>query len=355
MLLVAGGLRKQTYLALNSSKTDEAGLYFHTRTYSNLRKMLWVKMSKNTHFSHSVIHSGSSIPTAFWAALENVPDAAVIGAPKAGSTFLRELLTQVPGITALPEDNYLTQTERPDAAVFNARMQVGKIQPEDRLIVHANTYMLAPPILTKHLQLNPNFKAMLVVRNPVERAFSHYLMDRSKGLAVNFQQAFEGPTGARYREYGSYSHHIENLWSILGKERLHVIFFEDIKRDPKGTLLEVLEFLGHAAPPVFVEAAFGGENDWKMNAQRRRLTGSADTSRLSVAVPVPLRPLVRKLFRRMLGLAGRMTKELKPTLSAQERSTLEEFYATETAVLEALLGRPAPSDWPSAAHKSVHV
>ncbi len=95
-------------------------------------------------------------------------------------------------------------------------------------------------------RINPEIRVVLLVRDPVDRVWSHLRMQqRSEGGRINFERMFSAP-GARdiYLEYTDYAGAIPRWSAGVGPDRLRVIVFDRVREDPAGVLSEVLDHIG---------------------------------------------------------------------------------------------------------------
>lgn len=145
-------------------------------------------------------------------------DAVLIGVPKSGSTTLAEWLQGHPGVAMarIKEPNFYASELDPqtfseaflrvspdagpgywaqsDPLPFRHQAYVRRAQDYDRLWSDANpnalrmeastSYFWSPSAARDLPAANPGVTAILVLRNPVDRAFSHYRMARKYGLAT---------------------------------------------------------------------------------------------------------------------------------------------------------------------------
>jgi hypothetical protein len=97
--------------------------------------------------------------------------------------------------------------------------------------------------------LKPDIKAILMIRNPVDRAWSHAKKDlaRNRGRKLEdvpeseFERFFADPY---QRNCGRYSENIDNWLAYLQPRHLLVALFDDIDARPEALLLAVMSFLG---------------------------------------------------------------------------------------------------------------
>lgn len=104
---------------------------------------------------------------------------------------------------------------------------------------------------------NPDLKLVVLLRNPIERAFSHWNMQRSRGREhLGFEEAVHGerdrarealPLQDRAHSYvdrGFYSVQLERLWGCFGRDRVLVLRSDALRTDPAPALDRITRFLG---------------------------------------------------------------------------------------------------------------
>jgi hypothetical protein len=103
---------------------------------------------------------------------------------------------------------------------------------------------------------NPAAKIIVVLRNPVDRAYSQYLMIRKWGLEdLPFMEACDREEGriiesrwARghygYLSRSKYSGQIENIFKYFNREQVFFVLFEDFVRDQKKEFAKIQDWLG---------------------------------------------------------------------------------------------------------------
>ncbi len=98
-------------------------------------------------------------------------------------------------------------------------------------------------------RLNPDIKALLMIRDPIERAWSHAKKDlvRNKGrkFADVSASEFEGFLADPYQlRCARYAEQIDNWSACLRPGHLLIGLFDDVDTRPEALLLEVMSFLG---------------------------------------------------------------------------------------------------------------
>jgi len=119
--------------------------------------------------------------------------------------------------------------------------------------------------------LLPEARLIVLLRDPVRRAYSHYWHERDKGReTLGFEAAIDAEparidaddarlargeieiSGAHqhfsYLARGRYAEQLERWLALFPREQLRVLRFEDLVRDPLGVLNDTLGFLG--LPPA---------------------------------------------------------------------------------------------------------
>jgi hypothetical protein len=196
-----------------------------------------------------------------------LPAAMIIGAMKSGTSSLHNYLTQHPGVIAplRKEVHYFDlqygKGERWYRANFGKAGQAG-------LNLDSSPYYLFHPLAPQRAHaLVPEAKLIVLLRDPVRRAYSHYWHERDKKRErLSFEDAVAaepervGDDEQRlargeieqshahqhctYLARGRYAEQLERWLRFYPRERLLVLQFEDLGRAPMVTLHRTLEYLG---------------------------------------------------------------------------------------------------------------
>ncbi len=109
--------------------------------------------------------------------------------------------------------------------------------------------MLKKEDIAKMYAMSPNAKLILMVRNPVDRAWSHYR--HTKRAEKNFQLENESPEDIiNFFESddqslrSDYMRTLENYSHVFPKEQILIGFYDAIIEDPSGLLLGITKFFG---------------------------------------------------------------------------------------------------------------
>jgi hypothetical protein len=193
--------------------------------------------------------------------MEIWPNFFIIGAMRAGTTSLYEYLKQIPEIYMSPvkELNYFSVNVNPTILFSkpiktkNEYLQLFKNVKNESVIGEASPSYLWDPMAAEliHKEI-PNAKIIIILRNPISRSFSHYLLLKSKGednllsFREEMQKGSENKNSdfsARIFEAGLYSKQVEKYLQKFGSEHVKIFIFEEFFKDINSSLKKVLEFL----------------------------------------------------------------------------------------------------------------
>ena len=103
---------------------------------------------------------------------------------------------------------------------------------------------------------NPSMKIIIILRNPVERAFSHWNMEVNRGLEMLiFKDALTQEHKRirevlpsqhyiySYQDRGYYSAQIREYWRFFGSKQTLVLKYDDLRDNPELVLRKVFGFL----------------------------------------------------------------------------------------------------------------
>ncbi len=246
-----------------------------------------------------------------------LPDFLIIGAQRAGTTSLYKYLAQHPAVgpVVLTKGAHYFDTNYQEGldwyrAFFPTRWRAARIERRlgTRMITGEGSpyYVFHPLVPRRVAETLPDVKLLLMLRDPVERAYSHYQHELARGFeTLPFEEAIdrepERLAGERDRmiadpTYNSfeYQHHsylargryIEQIlaWrELFPPEQLLILKMEEFFSQPDAGLARVLAFLGLPSwrPPAFE----------RYNARRYTQMGDEIRRRLVEHFAVPNREL----------------------------------------------------------------
>lgn len=142
----------------------------------------------------------------------------------------------------------------PDYSAYHAAF---RFRPSHKLIGEATPiYMYWHDAPRRIWEYNPNMKLVVVLRNPIDRAYSHWNMERSRNAEyLSFWDAIQSeqkrcrealPYQHRVYSYidrGYYLEQLRRLWRYFSKDNVLVLKNEYLKQQPNEALKEVYSFL----------------------------------------------------------------------------------------------------------------
>jgi len=114
----------------------------------------------------------------------------------------------------------------------------------DLLFDPTMTYIRSPWAPRRIARDNPEAKIILCLRNPIDRAFSHYWHEKKKGaIDFEFEEVLQNyDLYSSWLEPGFYAEHIERYLRYFDREQLLCLRFRTLKTDPKAFLTRILRF-----------------------------------------------------------------------------------------------------------------
>ena len=285
------------------------------------------------------------------------PDLFLVGAPKAGTTSLYRYLREHPDVYMSPvkepmyfsPDVFRSQRNRYVYGRDEAKyLSLFEGATHERRVGEASTHYLASPkapSLVKEFQ--PEARIVVMLRNPADLAYAWHDERVQKGIELirEFALALEDPDASRpYLEIARYGSQLERWVTAFGRERVHVIVFDDFVGDAARQYRAALEFLG-------VDAEFQPQSFAIHNAR-------SDKSRLVQVLHSSPGRMSGSLVRRVAGedrarAFSRQLRELRlfrlgidrPPLPEETRARLDSAYRAETAMAGELIGRDLVGLW----------
>lgn len=200
--------------------------------------------------------------------LKHKPDFIVIGAQKAGTTFLRSILMQHSDIY-MPQKPVEVHYFNRDISKMKAYEMLFKDVSEG-LIKGEKTpaYMHMSLKRIKNLKKQcPNIKLILILRNPVDRAWSQARMEtsdwnRKKIRDRDFIRLLWNILDLRNTERSNYVKALEKWLSVFDRKDLYIDFYDNLEENPQVFLKGIYTFLGAREyyPPTLTTRVFQGKH-----------------------------------------------------------------------------------------------
>ncbi len=193
-----------------------------------------------------------------------LPNFFIVGAPKAGTTSLYYYLKNHPEVFMSPikEPDFFSYKEIEAQNLYYKRKRVKDFKEyvglfrgvkNEKAIGEASvSYLFYPEVPLKIKELIPDARIVIILRNPFERAYSHYLMDYKLGyINIPFEHVVFKKTNAKladlyyqqYVELGFYYAQVKRYLDVFGKNKVLILFNEDLKNNPEQVMLTLFGFL----------------------------------------------------------------------------------------------------------------
>jgi Sulfotransferase family len=292
--------------------------------------------------------------------MARIPDVFIAGAPRCGTTSLHDLLGQHPDVYMSPAKEVhffgsdLHHRGRPPLSEAAYLANFAGARDERRVGEASTSYFYSERAAAEIREFSPDAHVILMLRNPVEMMYSLYNLYRVTGVEEHpsFEAALDAEPRRRegldlpdrpvlveglfYRQVARLSEHVGRFFETFGRERVHVIVFDDFVADVQSAYAGTLRFLE-------VDDGFRPEFRARNAATEPRIRGLHEfvlrppplVRRVGAAVvPHATRDAVSRGIRR-LNAVPRKPPPLDPAL----RRRLQQELAAEVAALGELLDR----------------
>jgi sulfotransferase family protein len=200
----------------------------------------------------------------------------------------------------------------------------------------ASTAYLKNPFCAERIaKFNPAMKIIAILREPVSRAFSHYLMYVRLGYEKDsfssvVDRELSGnksylPQGRQYLQQGYYADSISEYQRVFGKKNIKIYLNEELKNHPQELFYDAFHFLGvdTSFRPDVREKFNVNENVSMRGTVQNFIYRAGNKSGISKLLP----PFVQKKLRGELFLNDKL------------KAKLHELYRDDVIKLQSLAGK----------------
>jgi len=284
--------------------------------------------------------------------VEKWPNFFIVGAAKAGTTSLYNYLKNIPRIFMSPvkEPRYFSQI----VAINNPNrignkkkyLDLFKDIKDEKAIGEASPIYLLDPDSPKLIhQAVPNAKIIIILRDPIQRAYSHYLHNVRNGITnVSFMEMITNYLNSEDKENprlhllinsSLYSKRVQKYFDTFGSKQVKIIIFEEFVANTKQTINDIIKFL---------------EIDYELTETPTKTYNPFGESRNQLASSIISNKTVRKFAKRIISLPTRKKivrnifnkDSVKPEIGIEERKILEKIYKTDVKKIQSILDRSLP-------------
>ena len=289
-----------------------------------------------------------------------LPNFLIAGAAKSGTTALYHYLKQHPDVYMSPqkETNFFAfegqevsfrgpGDEGTSGSAITSRdayeRQFDAVAAESAIGEASPWYLYSPRAAANIRRHLPSAKLIVVLRNPVDRAFSSYLhVVRDGREDLGFEQGLLAEEDRissgweyiwHYRRAGFYAEQVERLLDLFDREQVRLYLYDDLERDLGSVLKDACSFLR-------VDPGFSFDTSLKPNTTgipKNRLLGRL------LFQPNPLKSAVKDLMPRRMRyeIGQKLGRRLlnKPELAEATRRRLLRDYDGDLLDLQGLIQR----------------
>jgi len=285
--------------------------------------------------------------------MEKWPNFFIVGAAKAGTSSLYAYLKNTEGVymSPLKETNYFSPTSAdlinmPRVKNKDDYLKLFRGVTDEKAIGEVSPIYLrdagSPELIKKTI---PNAKIIICLRNPVQRAFSHYLMHLRGGYATRtFSKALQNFINSKEKDDrfqqsiinpGFYFETTKRYVQLFGQSQVKIIIFEEFVKNQKEFFREILRFLDvDSEIPKNIGKVYNPYLETKNELARSIIRNKIIRKIAKNTLP---RKTSYSIMDKFLNKEGK-----KPELKSEEKTKLWKIYQSDIIKLEEFLNRSLP-------------
>lgn len=186
----------------------------------------------------------------------------IVGAPKAGTTSLHNSLALHAEIfmPEIKEPNFFSSVELMADNLYYKEKIISFLPEYEKLYAGSDkkikgdasvSYLFYPSTASNIFQYNPDARIIIILRQPVDRAISHYQMDKRLGFVNAPLEAIFADAGnnapSYFQQYfllGKYTEQVKRYLEVFPESQVKILLFEEVKSDFRKVIEDTLLFLG---------------------------------------------------------------------------------------------------------------
>jgi hypothetical protein len=287
----------------------------------------------------------------------------IIGAQKAGTTSLNKYLAQHPNIYThftqeFPMFASLQDCEKGIENNILQSVQKDNLKNPEKtsFIAKRVGLMYNKDMLLKLKELFPDCKIVVILRNPIERAFSAFKYCRKNGMEpyekfedaifVNDESRFRGnlkfKRNCDYIFRSSYLKPVQNIYGIFPSANIRIYLFEEIINDLNAPLNEMVSSLNLPQFEFDTNTNYNEGTNSKSDFFSK-FVASEKSDVLKKILPLEQRMKI-KLFLKNLNTDKNKTRRI--LMQESTRQYLTTIFSNEVKELEKTLNLPIKKYWP---------
>lgn len=278
----------------------------------------------------------------------------IVGAAKSGTTSFHSYLNQHPSIemSTVKETNFFSSEDvLNDDLYYNDAPLIKTIEEYNSLFfIKKNvkfygessvSYLFYPRVANRIKDYNDNSKVVIFLRNPIERSYSHFLMDYTAGyFSLSFKELLENPSlnEKAYQQsilQSLYFNQVKKFIDVFGLEKVKIIILEEYQFNNELIINELETFLGvfHFKNYSFTKMnSYSYSNNWIIKYFYRS-------------------QFVKRFFRKLLNkkkitlIKSIFLKSSKPNIDTDCEIFLKKLFKSDVVKLSNLLNKDLNSIW----------
>ena len=287
----------------------------------------------------------------------------IIGAQKAGTTSLYKYLAEHPEIF-MPEikENHFFCEERFYNKGEDFFHRYYSNYNNQKIIGGAYVHMLSSPEAPERVfAYNKNAKILLMLRNPIDRAYSAYHFALENGWessnvsfvdSLKLQQKrvhgnYTDKTDLSYFYSGLYYQHICNWLKFFPKESIYILLFDDLKENPEHALKQLFNYLG-VSDRVAINTNIAHNKSRGVKYKNLhyfiRNKESGVKRIMASVIPFKLRYVLRTKVRRAIDKVNITEKKYEP-LSDEQKKIVFKYFEEDVKLLSKFMNRDLYECW----------
>ncbi len=216
---------------------------------------------------------------------------------------------------------------------------------DEKIVGESSTYYLYDPDAAKLIhQKIPNAYILISLRDPVERVWSHNLIQKNSGRK---QDSFHEQINKELKNQidldkphirlkaGLYYDDVKRYLELFGRKQVKIIIMEEWTKNVKNTVNEITRFLG---------LNYIVNDDFDENAYH-----AYGVPRGQIVQSIVRNPKIKKIANSFFSQSSKESvknflfkKSTKPKMNEEDSAKLVKFYQDDVRKLEKLLGRKLP-------------
>ena len=259
-----------------------------------------------------------------------LPNFLIIGAARSATSYISKNIMQHPDIFLHPQKelhffdrHYNKGIDYYETFFKNVKKKaVGEATPAYLYFAHI------PSLIKKHI---PNIKLIASLRNPTDRAYSHYwnIVARKKMQNVKFYDTFENHLDSygRLIKEGFYYDMLVRYYNVFPKDKILILFYEELIKKTDDNFKKIFSFLG-------VDYSF------TPSIRKFILNSSSTKNANSIAIYYIYLFLIKKLkFYKAANIIDKFNKSEIPEMNLKTRKRLDLIFDDQITKLENFLDK----------------